>query len=455
MRTIALVYRTARRELHNARRKDVRMRTGARLGAALGLGLAWWGAGALAARVAAWQSGGVLGGWLGLLLLGAWWGAALWSAAGALRLGLAGEEQRSLLTLPLGARERWHALLGRLAAEWLGGTLLLGLGVPAAALLLALGAAGLPWALALAAGGALAAYLGAAAPFLLLAARDRLLGWAERGVPGGLGPAGLYARACYAAEARDRAPLARTLPGAGALARALEQWRTPAAALLRRGLLAQSRRWSFWGRVCGTALLVTLYPTLSRMLADQGLGGSALPALYAAALALLTIADGASSPLGAEGERLSLFLVAPLSAGALLRAKLTVFTLLFVGEAVALGAALALRDGRGLAGAACAAALAGLAMLGVCALFVGGSAADVDLVTPIDTPAAAFLHEEVPATLVRLALIGLAGLLLAAHGALAAWLPGAWGLAAQAALSAAVAMAALAFGRRALTRLAR
>jgi hypothetical protein len=453
MSTLQLFWRTVGRELANARRAEPLVRAVGWISPIAGFALAVWGARALAEQVSSWSLQGQLqlARNLAITLAALCWGLGPWAAVGALRQGLVNDEQQLLFTLPMRPAERWHALLARIVREWVG------LSSPTLALVAfgggavgALGWAGLPWLLGAVVGMATALTLG---PLLAVAGVATLLrAPLPPGSGGGLAELG---GRCYEALALrqrgvDRAPPARVPPGLAPVLAAIERRRTAATALVWRGLLSQSRNWTFRLRVLMTPLLIAAGYWLAQSVTLPGVGGAQLVAMVAIALGLLTIADGTSSPVGGEGERLALLLLAPVPAAALLRGKLLAL-LLAVGlqalvATLSLGVLLQI-DALALF---LAVAQALVAIGGVAALVVGGSALDSDLSRPVEGALEALIVEEVPMTPVRLGLLALAALLAAAQCWLIVALDGWAALAALALLSSGIGALALAGGARTL-----
>ncbi|MBP1466283.1 hypothetical protein EYB53_011255 [Candidatus Chloroploca sp. M-50] len=384
-----------------------------------------------------------------------WLGLGAWAGVGALRLGLARDEQQLLLTLPLRPADRWHALLVRVVREWVGlvplaltltalGGGLTALGTPS---LLWLLAAGVGVALALVAGPLIA--VGGAALLLRLPLPSGSDGWLA-----GLGGRCLEALTLRQSS-RDRAPTAHILPGIALLSAVVARRRTPVAAILWRSLISQSRNWTFRLRVLMTPVLCAGGLWLSGQVTLPGLGDGQRLAAFAVVLALLTIADGAASPVGGEGERLAVLLTAPVSAGALLRGKLLAMLLAVGVQALFVTATLGVLLQLGAGAVLLVLAQVLVALLGLVALFVGGSVWDSDLSRQVEGAMQALLVEEVPVTPMRLILIGLGSLLVTAQIWLIVALDGALALAALAALTAVVVAGSSVGGRLALPQIVR
>ncbi len=469
MATTLVILRTQIRMLWRENRSSGVMLVGqAVMLLASGAGVAW-AIPVLTAQLMVWQRQGDAALQQGLWLLCAWlWLAVAGLAAMAsMRSGLGSDGALLLHMQPLPPAVRLRALVGQIALEWFWNWLLVAGAVLGWSLFAVLGLAAVPMLVLAFAGAGVALWLGVVGPLALLVLwggrtrhdrrpetgdRDAAMvgSWqalicilaglvlpgvvlviapgatsvAAVGLLGLLGlalgplahPAGrLYERAVMAGQRRNRGGSVRVLPGMGWFATWLARWRTPTAALLLRGVLNQTRHPLFWLRLVATCVYLALFPLLAGLLAPIQLPPVLLAVGFSAGLVLLTIFDSASSPFGGEGSRLALLLLAPLRPAQLLRAKLVVFLLPFAMQGY--GALLVLAWWLGLpplevawAGLLLAPLLASMAML-----VVWGSTVDANLNLHIEGGVQALLYEEAPATAPRLALAGLAALLLAAH----------------------------------------
>ncbi|HMQ33860.1 MAG TPA: hypothetical protein PKD53_24215 [Chloroflexaceae bacterium] len=411
-----LFWQTVGRELTNTRPAGTISRIGSWLAHIVGAALALWGGSALAEQLSRWslEEPAALAGRFGATLVALCWGLGGWAGLGALRLGLARDEQELLFTLPLQPAERWQALLVRVTREWVGVTsLVLTLAALGGALLGALGAGGLPWLL-LATLGMLLSLLGG--PLLMVAGAALLLR-APLPVGSVRGVADFGGR-CYEAlarrqRARDRAPAASVLPGLALVLDTVARRRTPAAALVWRGVVSQSRSWTFRLRLLMTPVLSVAVLWLAQRVSIPGASDAELLAMLAISLGLLTIADGAPSPLGGEGERLALLLLSPARPLDLLRGKLFALLLAVGTQTTIVSAVLGVSLGLGTAATLFVVLQVSVAVVGLAALFVGGSILDVDLTRSAEGALQSLLVEEAPVTRVRLALVA-CGILVAA-----------------------------------------
>jgi hypothetical protein len=401
-------WHTVGREVRNTRRAEIIIRVGSWFAASVGGALAVWGAIALAGQLSRWSLKGeaALAGNLVAVLAALCWGLGSWAGLGALRLGLARDEQELLFTLPLCPAERWHALLVRVLREWVGGTsVLLTLAALAGGLLSVLGLGGIPWLL-LAVLGLVLALVGG--PLLMMAGAALLLRAPLR--LGNIRGVADFGGRCYETLARrqrtrDRAPAAAVLPGLAPLLTAIGRWRTPIAAVIWRGIVSQSRSWTFRLRLLTTPVLGAALVWLAERVTFPGVSDAELVAVLVIGLGLLTIADGAPSPLGGEGNRLALLLLAPARPGELLCGKLIALLLAVGTQTVVVSAVLGTALGLGTAVTLLVVFQVAVAVVGLATLFVGGSILDIDLSRSVEGALQSLLVEEVPVTKVRLALV--------------------------------------------------
>jgi hypothetical protein len=394
------ILRARSRELRNGWR-DGRRRAMLLFALAVNLALGIWGSDRLAPALDRWQASGELGRGLGLLCLAAWSATAAMGLFAVRDQGF-GDRARLLFTLPVPPAARVRALAGLCALQLVSGfgvTLLFLLGTLARKL----GIHALSWILLLLGGmgGALWAVLALQMAFTARRVAVFPLGR--------LYEAAFFAEEAGGSRARPRRLLRR-------LVRPLSRWRGPAGALLVREALIRGRHWLEWLRAgLFAAGLLLGFPALHRVLAARGLAGPLVLVGAVAATALFYVFDGSSSPLGAEGSRLLLFLTAPLGLGALLRAKLLVLLApLLLGGSMAV-AVLAALGGFSAAETGWTLAAAGLVLAGTAAVFSLGSAWDADLDVEIESGMRGYVQENAPMSATRMALFGLASLAVAAE----------------------------------------
>jgi hypothetical protein len=201
------------------------------------------------------------------------------------------------------------------------------------------------------------------------------------------------------------------------------------------------------------AALAFTFPALHRALAPRGATDFLLVVGGASALVLLGIVDGASSPLGAEGSRLTLLLTAPLKKSRLLGAEwLALYFPCLTGGCLL---TLLFSAWSRLETAQIPAALLAVALIlaGSVTVFAWGSAWDADLELEIEPGIRGYVQEVAPVAPVRMALTAVGALLLILDLLALASLPLAAALLVLSALSLGVALAAWKLAGRALVRL--
>ncbi len=460
------------RELRNGLLREPRRRVTLLFALAINLALGAWGASRLGSSLALWQaaSPGELARHLWTLCLGIWGAAAGVSLITVRDRGF-GDRARLLFTLPVPRAVRVRALAGLCALQMANGLGLAGAFL-LAALVRGLGARGAVWGLLALAGTGVVLWLvlvlqmgfivaarpgwrrrtAAAGAVLVAAAAGALLAGRGRGtglpppVPAVVGAAllllvvsgplagavgRLYEAAFHVQEAgatrvRPRRLLRR-------LTRPLASRRGPAAALVVREALVRGRHWAEWLRagLLAAGLLIG-FPVLRPVLAARGVSG--VPAVAAAVVVamLFYVFDGATSPLGSEGSRLLHLLTAPMSLGALLRAKLLAFLLPLLAAGGAAVVALAAAGGLSAAETGLALAATGLVFTIVAVVITLGSAWDVDLDLEIEPGLRGYVQETAPLSAPRMTVFALACLAAAASLWLLWQLPAVYALAAVA-----------------------
>jgi len=177
-------------------------------------------------------------------------------------------------------------------------------------------------------------------------------------------------------------------------------------ALFIRSLLHRSRHWSAW-LAMGVVIAACIgFPYLRERLTPYGLSDPFLLIAFFTMGATFLAADSGSSPFGAEGNRLMLYLSAPLNSKTLLHAKLKAFY--FLTLLACLVPALSLSLYLQLSGLECIQTLAGIVIImgGVSVWLVSGSAWDINLDMEVGSGIQALLQEDAPANGKRLILAG-------------------------------------------------
>lgn len=223
----------------------------------------------------------------------------------------------------------------------------------------------------------------------------------------------LYATTFHQLQGLDRSPGTWRLPGITAIQRLLARRRTLSGALAVRAVASQSRNWFFWLRIAAIAILLALAPVVRTLSMQMGISPLLFVVGYGTLLPLGLILETAPNSISAEGQRLALYLVAPLPLSRLLRAKLAlsllpvltigVLTGLILSHLVALPLA---QQGQAL--------LAIVLIVGsLTTLLVLGGAWDLNLQALADGMEQIILQEETPLSPRRLTLVNICVLLWA------------------------------------------
>ena len=448
----------------NAVRFDPQARVTSLIAVGFGLAVGVWGVHRLVSRVLVWQAGGqaILAGKLWLSSLAVWSGLSFLAVLTFLQLGFGNDRFVLYLTAPITPATRFRTLYGLVLLEGLWSWLPLAAGVMAVSLALTVGWPAVPWTAFLMVGAAFAVWCSAVVTLLLicfigphqrkwfrvsvvvglgvLALATAALVITQTSAPPspfratilltallavGLGPlagwAGrLHGTAFHVIEGRAGPRTAVNVLGTRQLTRLLARYRTLTGAFFVKGVLNRSRNSLSWARVVAILVYLALYPQIRSALAGYGIPDTLLVVGYAALLCVLAIIDSAPSPIGSEGNRLTLYLTAPFEIEQILRAKLVLFLapILVMGLAVTL----LLGRGTGLTGSELGFATLAVALIliGDTGLLVWGSTWDEDLDLAVEGAMQTLLHEEAPITVRRLWLLNL-GLLLLAVGLTLVW----------------------------------
>lgn len=263
----------------------------------------------------------------------------------------------------------------------------------------------------------------------------------------------LYGAAFVTIQSWDRSRKARVIPGIGLLTRLLARQRNLAGALLVKGVLSQSRNVLFWARVIFIIVALAFFPLVRSLLAHYRISDTLFVVGYTSGLAMLSILEQAPNAFSSEGNRLTLYLVAPFSLAEILRAKLMVFLLPVLLEGLTIGLFLSWRLGLTLSSMSFATMAIILVILGCTALPVWGSVWDEDLNLMVEGAMQTLMQEEAAITRKRLALLNLSMVLLAASFLLIWKLPALFALLTLILLDGVVLMTMWYFGRTQLRRL--
>ncbi len=446
----ALLQALCRSALRTGKR-DSRTKIGLIVGLAFDLGVAAWSIQQLRSSLAQWQAAGpgTLELRLWMLYLGTWLGIALFTVLGVLQHAFADDMARFLLTLPLAPATRARGLYLQVMFG-LGNWILLAAGIFGLSLVSTIGIGAWPWLALLLTGILLVVWLMMVGVLLalrylspwngllvLLVALAALVlhswiplpstlpsaGWSSSigatlvlsGLSVLAGPTGrLYTSAFLRIQAYGDKRATVRVWGLAAIGRSLARQRTLTGALLWKGLWSQSRNPLLWARLAALVIYVAIFPAIRSALANYDLPNVLVVTAYASGLAILLLLDSAPSPFGGEGNRLTLYLVAPLDTAEILRAQF--FSLLPVLLLPGLLVVLALGQIVGLAllDLAYATLAASFIITAAAGLITWGSAWDINLDAAVEGTMQAFLQDELLITPRRVALLNLTLLQVAA-----------------------------------------
>lgn len=212
----------------------------------------------------------------------------------------------------------------------------------------------------------------------------------------------------------------RRAAGVTRLTGRLRQHRNPASAMIVKDLLVQSRDWFYSLRCVVTLAALPLFLLVRKLDLLDGWTTVQLAVCLAGILAIYSLVDTAPSPIGGEGERLGLWLLAPTSPGELLRAKLAVFLLPLLLQAAIMAGLIGIWSGLSTTGLVVAIALTSLMVIGPAWFLILGSSFDLRLELPLESGLPTTMHEHVPVTPHRLWLLNLS-LLMTGLMVVAVW----------------------------------
>jgi len=464
--SIALtIWRAHLKSLRNESRHDTQMRLALGVVLVFNIIAGLWSANQLSARLHQWQAIGspALDAGLWSLCWLTWSGMSFFAVLGSIRLAFSGDEAQLLFVLPIASASRFRTLYGLFFVENLWNWLLLEVGVTSYVLVSSLGWHALPWLVLLQLGIGIVVLctlvvtlwviyyliprervkariwvtMGTAITLLLSLALsfaskgsvnpNALLIWfrPEYVIPLfalllaiALGPFAnplgrLYIAAFQTTQSWDRSRKPLTVPGLHVLTSIFTRHRTLTGALWVKSLLSQSRNVFFWLRLVMIVIGVALFPLAHTAIAHYGFSVVPLVSAYAAGLSLLHVIEVAPNAISGEGNRLALYLTAPLALSRILRAKLILFLLPVLSESILIGLLLSWQLALALDQVAFALAAIVSMVLGNVTLLVLGSAWDVDLNLAIEGTLQAILQEEMPISPRKMGLFNLSVLLFA------------------------------------------
>lgn len=456
MSTTVAIWRTSMMSLRNATRANRGLQIAFLFAGLMGLALGVWGGWQLWLHLRQWQEQGTmaLSTGLWLLCIGTWNGLSFFALLGLSRL-VGSDESILLFTLPLSPATHFRALCGAFFIEnqWLVGTLQFL--ITGYVLLAGLGWRGLPWLLMLQLGGVVTIFVYVLVGLLViryLLPRGRgkervvavlllvillaLVGVALKfsgpaiqqwflhlspvlvGLffavllllimgPGAVPLGKLYATTFCVLQEQDRAHKGAVLPGLRWLQGMAERRRSLTGALFAKALANQGRNIFFWVRLVTIWGLLAFFPLLRSWLHGYGFHDTALVIVYASVLTIGHIIETGPSAFGGEGNRLTLYLTAPLAAAQILKAKILVFLLPVLLEGLVMGLLLSCYSGLNALQMLLANGVILLVVGGGTMLLVCGSTWDADINLSIEGLVAMIMYEEGPFTPRRMQLFSL------------------------------------------------
>lgn len=230
---------------------------------------------------------------------------------------------------------------------------------------------------------------------------------------------GMYVRAVQALATPAMSRTVRRVPGAVWIA----SRRGATAAIITKDVLVQGRDPFFMLRVVVTVWALPAFLLLRQRDILNGWSDVQLVSCLVAALTIYSLVDTSPSPIGAEGERLGLWILAPTSLRALLLAKLGVHGLPLLFQGVVMVTVIGVWIGMSALELAAALVLVPLLIAGPVTFLVLVSASDIRLDVPLESGMPTTLHEHMPHSPRRLWLVNGTILLVATGTILVWWLP--------------------------------
>lgn len=227
----------------------------------------------------------------------------------------------------------------------------------------------------------------------------------------------VYVRAVQALATPAMSRGVRRVPGI----RWLSSRRGATAAMIAKDVLVQSRDPFLLLRIVVTAAALPLSLWLRQRDVLSGWSDVQFVSCLAAALTIYSLVDSTPSPIGAEGERLTLWVLAPTTISNLLIAKLAVFLPPLLIQGAVMVTSIGVWIGMPLAELVVLLVMVALLVAGPATFLVLASASDVHLDVALERGMLTTLHEHVPHTPRRLWLLS-GTMLLAAAMILLVWL---------------------------------
>jgi len=230
---------------------------------------------------------------------------------------------------------------------------------------------------------------------------------------------GVYVRAVQALATPAMSRTVRRVPGVQWLA----SRRGAAAAMITKDILVQSRDPFFMLRVVVTISALPAFLLLRQRDILSSWSNVQLVSCLAAALSIYSLVDSTPSPIGAEGERLGLWILAPTTIPDLLIAKLAVFLPFLLIQGVVMVSLIGVWIGMPVVELIVTQVLTVLLIAGPVTFLVWASASDMHLDIALESGMPTTLHEHVPHTPRRLWLLNGTLLLGAVMTLMVWWLP--------------------------------
>ena len=195
------------------------------------------------------------------------------------------------------------------------------------------------------------------------------------------------------------------VPARYSLTHRLLRWRSPFAALLVKEIRSQSRNWLSWGRIIALGVYLTFIPALQRFL--QGLDATQETQIIIPAVlfGLGVVLEYSPYAFSGEGNRFTLWLVAPLKTAVILRGRLLIYLLPALAAAFCLAGILAWQTNLRFNELASVMAAIVLFLLLTQIIYVWGSSWDLDIDMPVEGFIQTLLIEEAPINQKRLLLV--------------------------------------------------
>ncbi len=465
MNILSTVWRAQLTSLRNASRYDTRMRVAGVILLLFNIGVGYWSISQLLLRLQQWQVSGqaTLSTNLWLMCINVWLGMSVFTIIGMLN-AMGSDETLLLFTLPISPAMRFRIFYGTFFVQNLWNWLLLEVGCVGYVLIALLGTQGILWLLLLQCG--VAVSVGCVLILALLFIRyvlfpDRTktrtvivalcatLGlvlvlhfFAQKGAIAQhsllfaslspmlmlfpflitllllLGPFSSYIGTLYIAafqhvQSGGSTRNAFTFPGVRLINSILARRSSLVRALFGKALFSQTRNWLFWVRLALVIVLLALFPFAHSFLNRYGFSDTLQVIAYTSGVVVWHVLEVAPSALSGEGNRLTLYLTAPLKFAHILRAKLLLFLLPVLIEGLLITLLLSWQVRLALSQVSFSLVAVLCIITASVTLPVLGSIWDEDLEATVEGAMGAILQEEAPISPKRIGLVNCSILLFA------------------------------------------